>query len=62
MLKFPKRKTAAINDEGVNRNILNMVAVENLAEFVLQGHQTLNMLLGACDPEETADANFFVNI
>ena len=62
MLKLPKRKTAAVKDAGVNKNMMGMGTVENLAEVDPQGHQTLNMELGARDPEETADANFFVNI
>ena len=62
MLKLPKRKTTAVKDAEVNRNMMGMINVGNLAEVDPQGHQTLNMNLGARDPEETADANFFVNI
>ena len=62
MLKLPKRKTAAFKDAGVNINITGMGTVENLAEVDTLGHQTLNMELEARAPEETADANFFVNI
>ena len=62
MLKLAKRKTAAVKDTGADRNMMGMGIVENLAEVVPQGHQTLNTELVARDPEETADANFFVNI
>ena len=45
MLKLLKRKTAAVKDAGVNRNMMGMGTVENLAEVDPQGHQTLNMEL-----------------
>ena len=62
MLKLPIRKTAAVKDAGVNRNMMGMGTVENLAGVDPEGHQTLNMEPGARDLEETADSNFFVNI